>query len=183
MEYLPGYKFYNVKDSNPLIPRADREGLDDEYAVQYLYDIFDNNLGKDFIYIIDSDIHNGKTNFIECNALPDCFFYQPIAVSIDSPVPLSPCRGGSHPCGVDKFFLVHRIFLLHYQVATVSAIVVSSFSNWAFGRLTLFKNAERQGIISEIGKIYLVSLIGLLLNLLLMCFLWEKTTLTGCSQK
>ena len=74
MEYLPGYKFYNVKDSKPLIPRADREGLDDEHSVQYLYDIFDNNLDKDFIYIIDSDIHNGKTNFIERNALP--FHYE-----------------------------------------------------------------------------------------------------------
>ena len=81
------------------------------------------------------------------------------------------------------FFLVHRIFLLHYQVATVSAIVVSSFSNWAFGRLTLFKKAERQGIISEIGKIYLVSLIGLMLNLLLMWFFVGKNNLDGMLSK
>lgn len=70
MEYIPDYQFYNIKDGKALIPRADRVGLDDEQAEQYIYDIFRNNPDKNCVYIIDSDIYHHKTNFFERCQLP-----------------------------------------------------------------------------------------------------------------
>ena len=47
-------------------------------------------------------------------------------------------------------------------------MVVSTFSNWLFGRLWTFRNAEKQNIWLEIGKVYAAAAVGILLNLLIM---------------
>lgn len=72
------------------------------------------------------------------------------------------------------FFVLHSLAKLHYQPATVAAMAVSTLSNWAFGRLSLFRNRRRRGLLAEIGKIYLVSIVGVLLNMALMWLLVER---------
>jgi putative flippase GtrA len=56
---------------------------------------------------------------------------------------------------------------LHYALATVIAYILSTFVNWLVGRLLVFKE-RKQSILKEILSIYLASIIGLLLNLLIM---------------
>ncbi len=72
-------------------------------------------------------------------------------------------------------WVCYRIFShaigMQYLVATTLAIVISTFSNWLFGRLLTFRHAEKQNLWKEIGKIYVISIVGLLLNLLLMWLL------------
>jgi len=69
----------------------------------------------------------------------------------------------------------YRIFSnllgIDYLLATVLAIIVSTFSNWLFGRLITFKNAQGGQIAAEIIKVYAASIVGLLLNLLIMWLL------------
>ena len=81
------------------------------------------------------------------------------------------------------FYLFNNVCNLHYQVATVIAIVISTFSNWMFGRLLTFRNAEKKSLIAEISKIYLVSIVGLLLNMFLMWIFVEKIDLTEMISK
>ena len=66
------------------------------------------------------------------------------------------------------FWLFDGLLHIQYLVATVLAIVISTFSNWLFGRLWTFKDSEKGNILAEIGKVYLASVVGLLLNMLLM---------------
>lgn len=66
------------------------------------------------------------------------------------------------------FWIFDAIFKWHYSVSTTLAIIISTFSNWLFGRLWTFKNSERGNIVSELIKIYIASVVGLLLNLLFM---------------
>lgn len=70
MEYLPGRRFFNVKDGSPLVPRADRKPLDDGKAAEYIHAVFEGNPDKEFVYVIDSDVYNGKTSFIQRGGLP-----------------------------------------------------------------------------------------------------------------
>lgn len=72
------------------------------------------------------------------------------------------------------FYLFDNVIGFHYQAATVLAIVISTFANWFFGRLITFRNAEKGNVILEIAKIYLVSIVGLLINMLLMWIFVEK---------
>lgn len=64
------------------------------------------------------------------------------------------------------FFVLERC-LLHYVPATVVAYLLSTFVNWLAGRILVFKKSS-QPIFKEILGIYLVSIVGLLLNLLVM---------------
>ena len=57
---------------------------------------------------------------------------------------------------------------IHYLLATTLAFAISTAANWLAGRLLTFRGAEKQPILQELAKIYAVSVIGLLLNLLLM---------------
>ena len=66
------------------------------------------------------------------------------------------------------FWLFESLLHVQYLVATVLAIVISTFSNWLFGRLWTFKDSKKGNVLAEIGKIYVASLVGLLLNLLIM---------------
>lgn len=76
-------------------------------------------------------------------------------------------------CFYILFYLVH----LHYLAATALAIVISTAANWLAGRLITFRGAEKQPVLQEIAKIYAVSTVGLLLNLLLMYLFVQKAAL------
>lgn len=62
---------------------------------------------------------------------------------------------------------------IQYLVATALAFIISTFANWAFGRLLVFKDAGNQSLIKELVSIYLASVVGLLLNLAIMYVLVE----------
>lgn len=55
----------------------------------------------------------------------------------------------------------------HYIVATVVAYIISTFANWAAGRLIMFKNTG-QSLIKELVGIYTTSVMGLGMNVLIM---------------
>lgn len=67
------------------------------------------------------------------------------------------------------FWLLDKMSVKYY-IATVIAYVISTFVNWAAGRLIVFK-AAKGGVIKEILSIYLASIVGLLLNLGIMWLL------------
>ncbi len=56
---------------------------------------------------------------------------------------------------------------LHYAIATAIAYILSTFVNWVMGRLLVFKETKGS-VLKEILSIYLVSIVGLLLNILIM---------------
>lgn len=64
------------------------------------------------------------------------------------------------------FFLLGKVSC-HYAVATAIAYILSTFVNWLAGRILVFKESS-QPIIKEILSVYLASIVGLLLNLLIM---------------
>lgn len=75
------------------------------------------------------------------------------------------------------FYLLSDLLALHYLPAAAAAIIVSTFSNWIFGRLLTFRNAQKQNVALEIGKVYLAGAGGLLLNMLILWLLVEKASL------
>ena len=64
------------------------------------------------------------------------------------------------------FYLLDKL-LLHYAVATTIAYILSTFINWSAGRILVFKESK-QSLFKEILSIYLASIVGLLLNLVIM---------------
>ena len=64
------------------------------------------------------------------------------------------------------FYIFTKHFDINYIIATSLAFVFSTFANWAFGRLLLFKTSQNIG--KELAKIYLTSITGLLMNILIM---------------
>ncbi len=56
---------------------------------------------------------------------------------------------------------------LHYAVATAVAYVFSTLVNWLAGRWLVFK-ASKGTVLKEIISIYLVSVVGLLFNIVIM---------------
>ena len=66
------------------------------------------------------------------------------------------------------FYASTRLFpFLHYNIITSIAYIISTFANWLFGRIIVFKNSG-QPVIKEIVKIYITSFAGLGLNLIIM---------------
>ena len=65
------------------------------------------------------------------------------------------------------FYIGVKVFLLHYTVATVIAYIISTFINWLAGRLLVFKQSSKS-LLNELVSIYLSSIIGLGLNILIM---------------
>lgn len=65
------------------------------------------------------------------------------------------------------FWIFNYKIGVQYLLATVFAYIISTFSNWLAGRIILFKESN-QSFFGEIIKIYLVSIIGLILNLIIM---------------
>lgn len=66
------------------------------------------------------------------------------------------------------FWVLSNLLHVQYLVATALAFTVSTFANWAFGRLLVFKDPGEQSLLRELASIYLASIVGLLLNLLIM---------------
>jgi len=66
------------------------------------------------------------------------------------------------------YYLFDPVLHLNTYVAVALSFVFSTFANWAFGRLLTFKNAENQGLLKELAAIYGASVIGLLLNEIIM---------------
>ncbi len=69
------------------------------------------------------------------------------------------------------YWVFKNYFSISYIVATIIAIVISTFSNWLFGRLITFRNATKGNVFSEILKVYMASALGLLFNVLIMWIL------------
>jgi len=67
------------------------------------------------------------------------------------------------------FYISNSLCNIHYLIATIIAFFVATWVNWKLGRISLFKNsAVRSKVTGEKTLVYIVSAIGLLLNLLLM---------------
>lgn len=66
------------------------------------------------------------------------------------------------------FWLFEHMFHIQYLIATALAFMFSTFANWVLGRLFVFKQQSMQSLFKEIVSIYIVSVVGLLLNLIIM---------------
>ncbi|HIX05109.1 MAG TPA: GtrA family protein [Candidatus Fournierella pullicola] len=66
------------------------------------------------------------------------------------------------------FWVLEGRMGMPYPAATALAFAFSTFANWAFGRLLVFKAPTGCSLAKEIGKVYLASAVGLLLNLAIM---------------
>lgn len=64
------------------------------------------------------------------------------------------------------FYLLDSIASINYMLATTIAFAVSTFANWAAGRLIMFKGNGY--LLAELVKIYVTSIAGLFMNLLIM---------------
>ena len=64
------------------------------------------------------------------------------------------------------FNLLESVTNMHYALATSIAFAISTLVNWGVGRLLLFKGDGH--IFSELSKIYITAVLGLLMNLLIM---------------
>ena len=71
------------------------------------------------------------------------------------------------------FYMLNRFLNWHYFISTSLAFIVSTFANLFLGKLLVFKDTNLN-LIEEIAKIYIASLIGLLLNLVIMFFMINK---------
>lgn len=79
------------------------------------------------------------------------------------------------------FFFLDKMSV-YYAIATVIAYMLSTFVNWLMGRILVFKEAK-QPFWKEITSIYIVSIGGLLLNLLIMSFTIELLDLSNMLSK
>lgn len=66
------------------------------------------------------------------------------------------------------FWIFFDMLHIQYLLATALAFVFSTFANWVFGRLLVFRGKQNQSLLKELASIYLTSLGGLLLNLAIM---------------
>ena len=69
------------------------------------------------------------------------------------------------------FWLFSEKLSIAYLLATALAFAISTFANWPFGRLLVFRGKQAQSLLREILSVYLASIVGLLLNLLIMFLL------------
>ena len=74
------------------------------------------------------------------------------------------------------FWLFSEKIGIAYLLATTFAFAVSTFANWLFGRLLVFRGTQSQSLLREILSVYLASIVGLLLNLLIMFVLVQLLT-------
>lgn len=64
------------------------------------------------------------------------------------------------------FYLFNEQLHIHYMISTGMAFILSTFANWLLGRIIMFQSD--QNIWSELAKIYLTSIAGFFMNLLIM---------------
>lgn len=67
------------------------------------------------------------------------------------------------------FYVLNDTLVIHYALSTTIAFCVSTLVNWLLGRLILFKETK-QNVFKELLQIYIASIIGLVMNLLIMWF-------------
>ena len=79
------------------------------------------------------------------------------------------------------FYVLNSICGLHYEVATVIAMLCSTLAGWAVGRLLVFKATGHP--VTEIGLIYFTSFLGILGNMLLMWLLTGVLSLSPMLSK
>ena len=73
------------------------------------------------------------------------------------------------------FYVFRSIVGIPLLAANIFAFLISTFANWAFGRLFLFRHAAHDSSVPlEIAKVYLTNLVGLLLNLGILWVTVEK---------
>ena len=82
-----------------------------------------------------------------------------------------------------SFWVLDYALGIQYLIATIIAMIISTFSNWLFGRLMTFRNAEKGNTLIEIGKIYITSFAGIGLNVLLMWIMVDKCTMNEMLSK
>jgi putative flippase GtrA len=75
------------------------------------------------------------------------------------------------------FYALDYLQIMHYLLSVTIAYVISTFANWLFGKVLLFH--EKQNIWKELGKIYATSVVGLLLNWLIMWLLVDCLVMFG----
>lgn len=80
------------------------------------------------------------------------------------------------------FYILNTTFAWHYILATVIAYILSTFVNWAAGRIIMFKKTEK-GLLHEITSIYAASVIGLLLNMLIMWLMVDLFSINSMLSK
>lgn len=71
------------------------------------------------------------------------------------------------------FYILNEIFSINYLFSTTIAFIFSTFVNWLLGRALLFKK-KNEKMYKELINIYIVSIIGLLMNLFFMWILINK---------
>ena len=71
------------------------------------------------------------------------------------------------------FWIFFDMLHIQYLLATALAFVFSTFANWLFGRLLVFRGKHNQSLLKELASIYLTSIGGLLLNLAIMYVMVE----------
>ena len=79
------------------------------------------------------------------------------------------------------FFFLDKAHI-YYAIATVIAYMMSTFVNWLMGRILVFKKSD-QPLWKEILSIYIVGIIGLILNLIIMWFAIELFHLSNMFSK
>jgi putative flippase GtrA len=65
------------------------------------------------------------------------------------------------------FFITNGLFGVHYLLAVVISFITATFVNYTISIRYVFERGKYKGF-TEVSLVYLVSFIGLLLNLLLM---------------
>ncbi len=66
------------------------------------------------------------------------------------------------------YYLLSQILSVYYIIATVLSVGIATFANWLLGRLIAFRKAPKQNLKTEVAKIYIVSIGGIILNTVLM---------------
>lgn len=69
------------------------------------------------------------------------------------------------------FWILNTPLKAHYILATAVAFIFSTFANWGFGRLFVFKKPKEQSLLKEIASVYLASMAGFVFNIIIMFFL------------
>lgn len=81
------------------------------------------------------------------------------------------------------FWIFCPLMKIQYLIATSMAFIISTFANWLLGRILTFKGGSKLGIKKELIAVYMASMIGLLLNLIIMYILVHAFTISSMISK
>ncbi len=80
------------------------------------------------------------------------------------------------------FYLIAVLLSWHYIVSTTIAYIISTFVNWIAGRILVFKSSDKS-ISSEVFAIYVVGVLGLLMNIGIMFVMIDKLNINSMISK